>query len=155
MTKDIRTEIMNKIERQEIKPLPKIYFVFTHIFLIGSVIATLLLTSSIISMMLFRLETSKPMDLQHLKWLTHIPWAYALIAVGLLIASTKLAQHTGNLYKIGFMRMLILLFIGALITGFILKECPHTRRLLNKGQGQGRHIERVEGVVKGAKHVRP
>ena len=154
MTKDIRTEIMNKIEKQEIKPLPKIYFIFTHIFLIGSVIATLLLTSSLISMILFRLETSKPMDLQHLRWLTHIPWVYAIVAAGLLMASVKLAQHTGNLYKLGFAKMLSLLFIGALITGIILKECPHTRKLLNRGQGQRKQSEHIEGTVKGARHIR-
>jgi len=125
--KNLIQEVMNKIERGEVKMKPRIRFVLGSIFLGAGVAGALTVAVFFFNLAFFRLRSAGPCGLR--LFLTTFPWAVAFVAsIAVIVGIILLRRHEIS-YKKSFLGLVVGLVTLILTTAFLLDRVGFNERV--------------------------
>jgi uncharacterized BrkB/YihY/UPF0761 family membrane protein len=136
--KNITQNIMNKIHHDKIKMRPKAYFVIGSLFSFIGLVASMLTSIFLISLIRFFLRTHGPMAEYRLEQIiSSFPWWTIIIAIlGLVIGIWILRRYDFS-YKINFKIIIIGFILAIIITGWIIDMTGLNNTLFRRGPMRG------------------
>jgi hypothetical protein len=129
---------MDKIQKNEIKMKPKIYFIIGSILTIFGLAASVVSSVFLISIIRFSLRTHGPMgSIRFEQLLNSIPWwALILTPIGLIIGISLLKKYDFS-YKKNFFLIIIGFVLSILLAGYLIDNLGLNGFLFRYGQING------------------
>ncbi len=135
---NIKQNVMEQIKENKISMKPKSYFILGSVFAFIGLIASVVFSIFLISIISFLLKEHGPMgDYRLALMLNNFPWWILVLAIaGLVFGIWNLSRYDFS-YKTNYLYLIIIFIFAIIIAGFIIDKTGFDNLWLNQGPMRG------------------
>ncbi len=131
-------ELISNIRNGKIKMKSRWYFVLGSVFMMCAFLGFIISSVFLVSLTTFSLRTHGPMgEIRFEQLLNNFPWWAPIIAFFGFIIGVLLLKKYDFSYKKNFVVIIIIIFIGILLSGFLIDYLGLDGFLMKRGQMRG------------------
>jgi hypothetical protein len=124
--KDLSSKVMKRIEKEEVKMRPKIYFVLGSILLAVGLVGLVLASMFLVHLTAFHLRVHEPIGFLRFgglgvrPFMSLFPWIPLVLSIGSVIGGVELLRRYDISYRKSFVVLVVVLILMVLVGGIAL-----------------------------------